>query len=207
MARKVNPELRARIIKEAEHLIHLQGFHCTSLEDIATQCSMTKANVLHHFKSKEDLGLAVLEYKIELYKCNCLERTFGDGDPVDCINQLFSDSARHYKANGCKAGCFFGNIALEMADLNERFRLRVEEFFEHWISCLEQVLKRQRAAGAFAPTLKPRATAESLFALYEGAIMLARTRRDPGVFTRVGQQARTLLEAHRVSTKKTPVEV
>src|SRR5687768_1709113 len=144
MARKANPELRERILKEAEHLIHLCGYRCTSLEDIARRCGMTKANLFHHFKSKEDLGLAVLEYKMRCYRCDCLQSQFAD-DPVEGVARLFGDCARHYRGNGCKAGCFFANIALEMADTSEAFRKKVDEFFGEWICALETALRKARA--------------------------------------------------------------
>ena len=60
-ARADGEATKRRILEEAEHLIHLQGYRGTSLDEIARRCRMTKANLLHHFKSKEELGLAVLE--------------------------------------------------------------------------------------------------------------------------------------------------
>lgn len=197
MARKPNPELRLRILKEAEHLIHLCGYRCTSLDEIARRCGMTKANLLHHFGSKEELGLAVLDYKIECYRCGCLKPLADSAAPERAVGRLFSDAARFLRGNGCKAGCFVGNIALEMSDANERFREKVEAFFEEWTEALAEGLRRGRAAGLFGPRLKPRAAAEAVLALYEGAIMLARARRDPDVFERVGRQAREMLEAFR----------
>jgi TetR/AcrR family transcriptional repressor of nem operon len=196
MARKSNPELRTRILKEAEHLIHLRGYHCTSLEEIASRLKMTKANLLHHFKSKEDLGLAVLDYKIQAYHCDCLKPLLDRPNPIVGVRELFAWSGRFFQNNGCKAGCFIGNIALEMSDLNDRFRERASHFFEDWVQGLERQLLRHKLAGYFKPSLKPKAAAEAILALYEGAIMQARARRDPGVFQRIGHQACDLLKAH-----------
>ncbi len=197
MARKVNPELRRKILEQAEHLIHLKGYHCTSLEDIAERCGMTKANLFHHFESKEELGLAVLDYKMESYKCDCLGPMSSAPDPIRAVSRTFSDTARFMRGNGCKAGCFVGNIALEMSDINERFRERAGRFFEQWTACLEKKLRAARAEGYFGPTLKPRAAAEAVLALFEGAIMLARTRRDPEFLSRMGREACRMLETHR----------
>lgn len=196
MARPCDPTIRTRILEEAEHLMHLRGFNNTRLDEIAAACSMTKANLFHHFKSKEELGLAVLEYKMEAYRCACLGPLSTCDDPVGAVRKLFADAACFFRGNGCKAGCFVGNIALEMSDCNERFRVKAESFFEEWASGLERALKRSRTAGRFSPALKPKAASETILALYEGAIMLARTRRDPGVFDRVGREAVRLLESH-----------
>jgi TetR/AcrR family transcriptional regulator, transcriptional repressor for nem operon len=202
MARKSDPTLRVDILKQAEHLIHLRGYHCTSLDEIAERCGMTKANLFHHFKSKEDLGLAVLDYKIEAYRGGCLGKISAHADPVGAVKELFYAAACFYRGNGCKAGCFVGNIALEMSDINDRFRERVSAFFEEWVSTLEELLRRHKAAGYFLPGFKPGSAAEAVLALYEGAIMLARSRRDPSVFERVGKEACGMLEAQRSSPAK-----
>src|SRR5208282_5927649 len=116
--RHLAADSRERILQEAEHLIHMRGYHCTSLDDIAKRCRMTKANLLHHFRSKEELGLAVLDYKIDAYRRCCLDPIFSDGsDPMGSVRELFASAGRFYRGNGCKAGCFVGNMALEMSDL------------------------------------------------------------------------------------------
>jgi TetR/AcrR family transcriptional repressor of nem operon len=201
MARRPDPSIRTRILEQAEHLMHLRGFNNTSLEDIASACSMTKANLFHHFKSKEELGLAVLDFKMEAYRCDCMGPLSCCEDPIGAVKKLFTDAACFYKGNGCKAGCFVGNIALEMSDLNERFRAKAEAFFEEWAGGLETALKRARANGLFSSAMRPRATAEAILALYEGAIMLARTRRDPAVFDRISREAVRLLESQLSVTR------
>ena len=199
MARKIDPTLRPRIVREAEHILHLRGYHCASLDEIAAHCRMTKANLLHHFRSKEELALAVLDYKIEAYQNECLTPVSEAEDPSRWVTDLFARAACFYRGNGCRAGCFVGNIALEMSDVSDRFRERVVRFFEDWAARLAERLARARRRGEFAATLNPTACAEAILALYEGAIMLARSRRDPAVFDRVALQARQLLEGHRTA--------
>ncbi len=207
MARPIDPTLRARIITEAEHLMHLRGYRATCLDDIAAACAMTKANLLHHFASKEALGLAVLDYKIAAYRCGCLDPLGGCLDPGAAVRRLFDAAAKVYRGNGCRAGCFVGNVALEMSDVSEPFRERVSAFFEEWASRLEGALRRARARGLYRPSLRPRAAAEAVLSLYEGALMLARAHRDPDVLRRAGREAAGLLDAHRDLEHKPSSEV
>lgn len=202
MARKADPELRRKIIEQAEHLIHLSGYHRTSLDEIAKACSMTKANLFHHFLSKEELGLAVLESKMADYRSRRVGPLCGCGDPILAVQKMFQDCARFYDGNGCRAGCFVGNIALEMSDINEVFRKRVGAFFESWVKDLTCCLDRAKKAGQFSEGFNSRAGAETILALYEGAVMQARTRRDASIFLRVGLMARKLLESQRKTVAK-----
>lgn len=198
MGRKPDLEVPLRILDEAEHLIHLRGFHSTSMEQIAAACGMTKANLFHHYGSKEELGLAVLDAKMADYRARRVEPLCAQGDPVESVYALFADAARFYDGNGCKAGCFIGNIALEMSDINEAFRERTSAFFAQWSQSMASCLKRAQDAGLFTASLQPESAADAIVALYEGAIMLARTRRDATVFLRVGAVARSILEQHRL---------
>ncbi|MBI3299781.1 MAG: TetR family transcriptional regulator C-terminal domain-containing protein [Elusimicrobia bacterium] len=201
MARKSDPNIRTRIVKEAEHLMHLKGYRATSLDDIAAACSMTKANLLHHFASKEALGLAVLDYKVVATRGGCVDPLNGCCDPAAAVRNLFEGAAKVFRGNGCRAGCFVGNVAAEMSDVSEAFRERVSVFFEEWTGRLETALRRGKERALFKPALRPRAAAESVLALYQGALILARAHRDPDVLRRAGTQAAALIEAHRFGKK------
>lgn len=202
MGRRPDPKIRQRIIDQAEHLMHLKGFHSTSMEEIASACAMTKANLFHHYGSKEELGLAVLDAKMSDYNQRRIEPICCQDDPGTAVYGMFEEAAKFYQGNGCKAGCFIGNIALEMSDINEAFRRRISLFFEEWARSMSCCLDRARKAGRLAEALDSRATAEAVIALYEGAIMMARTRRDASVFKRVGRIARRLLEQHEIRTDR-----
>ncbi|HVC08535.1 MAG TPA: TetR family transcriptional regulator C-terminal domain-containing protein [Elusimicrobiota bacterium] len=202
MGRKADPAARERVLAEAEHIIHLRGYHRTSMDEIAESCGMSKANLFHYYKSKEDLGLAVLDAKISDYQkrrvsplCDCL-------DPVSAVEQMFQNAAKLFRANGCKAGCFVANIALEMADVNDLFRKRAGLFFKEWAGRMAERLGAAQKSGFFDAALDPQAAAESVVSLYEGAVMLARTQRDSSIFARVGRAAASLLEQHKSGTRR-----
>lgn len=50
-----------RILTAAEELFSREGFDAVSMNAIAEKAGVSKANVFHHFKSKNDLYLAVLK--------------------------------------------------------------------------------------------------------------------------------------------------
>lgn len=198
MARKSDPAVRERILQEAEHIIHLKGFNAARLDDIAKACGMSKANLVHHYGTKSDLALAVLDFKIAEFKARKVAPLCCQEAPEAAVERMFREAECFFDGNGCKAGCFVGNIALEMSDMDEAFRGRVAAFFDAWAKDLASCLEKCRARGHFAKTLDPRGTAEAVVALYEGAIMLARSRRDATVFGRVGRIARQILEQHKL---------
>lgn len=199
MGRKPDLEARQRILQQAEHQLHISGYHGTSMDAIAQACQMTKANLFHHYGSKEELALAVLDDKIANYRANRVQPLCSQGDPVEAVAAMFSEAGEFFDGIGCKAGCFIANIGLEMADVNEEFRRRVGEFFAEWSRGMADCLAKCQQAGGFDETFDPQASADSIVALYEGAVMMARTRRDATVFARVGKLAREMLEKHMTS--------
>lgn len=197
MGRKPDPTVRTEILQQAEHLIHLRGFSATTMDEIARHCGMTKANLFHHFGSKEELGLAVLDWKLADLRARRVEPLCTQCDPLKVVEELFQSAEAHYKGIGCKAGCFVANIAIETSDANEQFRRRTDEYFKAWISRMADCIERAQTAGVFSDALDAKGAAESVISLYEGAILLARTSRDATVFRRVGKIARSILEHHQ----------
>lgn len=197
MARKPDTAVRERILQQAEHVIHLKGYNHACLDEIAEACGMTKGNLIHHYGSKSELALAVLDFKIKEFQSRKVEPVCAQAVPEDAVLEMFAAAGRVFDGNGCKAGCFVGNIALEMSDLDEVFRKKVAAFFDEWADGLAACLERCKSKGYFRKELDARATAESLVALYEGAMMLARSRRDATVFGRVGKVAKQILVQYK----------
>ena len=56
------PDLtRQRILEASFAEIHRQGFQAASVANILTTTGLTKGALYHHFPSKKDLGLAVID--------------------------------------------------------------------------------------------------------------------------------------------------
>ncbi|MGJ6979109.1 TetR/AcrR family transcriptional regulator [Aestuariimicrobium soli] len=57
------PSRRTEIVVAAMEAFASTGYHNTSLNDIADQLDMTAAGILHHFKTKENLLVEVLDQR------------------------------------------------------------------------------------------------------------------------------------------------
>lgn len=202
MSRPPEPQVRERILQEAEHVIHLKGYGAASLDEIARAAGMTKANLFHHYGSKAQLALAVLDFKIAELRARRVEPLCAEGAPEKAVEAMFDEGAKFFQGIGCKAGCFVGNIALEMSDRDEEFRSRVGAFFAEWAAGMAACLERGKKSGYFKPTLDSKASAEAIVALYEGAVMLTRCQRDAKIFKRVGAVARSILEQHKAAHRR-----
>jgi len=69
---------REVVIEAATRLIHLQGYQKTSIDDVLSASGVGKGNFYHYFKSKEDLGYAILDRVVEAFLERALEPCFHD---------------------------------------------------------------------------------------------------------------------------------
>jgi len=72
---------RSDILKAAEHLFALKGYHKTTIRDIAKGSQYATGTVYLHFKNKDDLYFALLEEKLENLLSIIKEKTGQVNDP------------------------------------------------------------------------------------------------------------------------------
>lgn len=171
---------REAIIEAATRLMHVGGYQNTSLDDVLRESGVGKGNFYYHFRSKEDLGFAILDQLVSRFVERTLEPCFSDPDAerlgqIRCFLDRVLEAQR--KSN-CVGGCFMGNLACELSDVHEGFRERLATVFTKWRLCLATALGEAQARGEVAPSCRPEATAQFLVAGLEGGILLTKVSKD-----------------------------
>ena len=177
---------RDQILDVAGKLIHLRGYHATSLDDVLKESGVGKGNFYYYFKSKEDLGYAILDRMLQAFVERTLEPAFADAvaDPVVQIKEFLDRVLDNQRQRSCIGGCPMGNLASELSDVHEGFRQRLAGMFLQWRVTLAEVLARGQESGRLRSGLDPASAAEFLVAALEGAILLTKVTRDISVMER-----------------------
>ena len=177
MTQKTNT--KEEILDAACRLMSLRGFHRTSLKDILRESRVGKGNFYYYFKSKEELGYAILDRTAAVYREGIFASVLSDGsDPLRQIFQFLDRIVQVQRQAGCVGGCPVGNLALELSDLHEGFRQRLARIFEDWRDQIERQLEMARQQGQIDPTTDTRAMARFLVAGVEGGILLAKVKKN-----------------------------
>lgn len=188
---------KQRLLKKARELFYLNGYNNTSIDDILKASHVKKGNLYFHYRSKEELGFAVLDSYL-VQEVEGVDRILnGPGSPLERIYRLFDSFRRNLARVGCRGGCPIGNFALEMADHHNGFRMRINQVFMAWSTRLEEVLKKSIDIGELPPGTDPKALAVFLVALWEGGVMLVKTRKDPRVLKECLKSLKLMLEGPR----------
>lgn len=186
-------DARERLLQSGMELIHAGGYAQAGIQEICDHAGVRKGSFYHFFPSKGELALAVVERFRERSDAILDQALAPDLPPGERIVRLFAlagEIQQGFKAeDGWVKGCPFANLALEMSTRDEPLRLLLEQVLQGVIQRLEGVV---REAGHPPATAQP--TAEAIFSLFEGAILLAKTRNDPEVIRRMGVVTRALLE-------------
>jgi len=170
---------KEKIIDSAQELFHLKGYQNTSVDDILKSTGVTKSNFYYHFKSKEELGLLVLEKRIKQYETNFLSDTLANTfiPPEKRLKNYYKRVTAYHKNLNCRNGCPFGNLALEMSDVNENFRQRLSDFFNHWQKIIEGCIKEGIRKKEFRGDISANTISQLILSHLEGAIMMVKTHR------------------------------
>jgi TetR/AcrR family transcriptional repressor of nem operon len=195
----VRSPAKEQILEVATRLMAVQGYHRTSLDDVLRASGAGKGNFYHYFRSKEDLGYAILDRLLERLEARTLRPIFGDPDrpPLDQVDAFFEQILATQRAGNCVGGCPIGNLATELADAHEGFRQRLAAGFERWRQCLAAALQRARVTGALAADVEPDAVARFLVASVEGAILLTKVQKDIRVLEHCVAELRRHLALYR----------
>lgn len=170
---------RQRIIEAAAELMAVQGYERTCLDSILERSGVSKGNFYHHFVSKEDLGLAVLEH-IGTESHRFLRASMeGVEDPLARLDAMFDALVAETRDRECRGGCPLGNLAAEMSDANEAFRGQLARIFGGWRQMVAEVL--EGAAQRHGPTrLDVQGLAHHIVCALEGSLLMAKLSREVG---------------------------
>lgn len=182
-------DTKARIIKEGARRVHEKGFNATGLQEILAAAGVPKGSFYFYFRNKEDFGLQVIDDYARRYLSR-VDRYLEDRSktPVRRLRSFFDDLAASFEKNDFKGGCPLGNLSLEMGDLNEKFRIKLEEVFKRIKLKMAACLEEARTEGEVPADLDVRETSDFLWSSFQGALLqmkVSKTAFHQKVFDRI----------------------
>jgi len=130
---------KEEILKHSIKLFKTQGYHNTSMANIATACGIIKGSLYHHFESKDDIGLETLKYVHVYFEKNIFSLAYKDNLSAKEKMVLFIKKVDEYFLKS-KGGCLLGSMALEASFSNKAFKEEIKAYFEAWEKALTHIL-------------------------------------------------------------------
>ena len=163
---------RERIIETGAEIIHRKGFNHAGIQEILTAAGVPKGSFYNYFKSKNDFGLAIIDYFSDHFT-QIASKTLNDTaiSPLNRIYQFLTAFMDHFESQNYAGGCPIGNLAQEMGDLNPEFRTKLKKSIDMMIDAYVQVLAAAQHDGKIANSLNIKDTASFIVAGWHGAII------------------------------------
>jgi TetR/AcrR family transcriptional regulator, transcriptional repressor for nem operon len=170
---------KERILTAAKELFLSRGYGATTVDAICERAKLTKGSVYYFFDSKEDLGLAVLDWSLRRGAQMLASGTYVR--IVDPVEKAFAFLKHLEKCSPeiWSGGCLLGSFALELADTNSRMQQAVAGMFQALADTIAELLQPIAAQCAGKQTPSASELADTLLGSIEGSIILAKAYRDP----------------------------
>lgn len=174
---------KAKILQVARELFYRGGYLATSVDDILQLAKVSKSNFYYHFKSKEDLGIAVLQERCEEFE-KALAATLLNESISPCRRlQGFLSVLAQSHSDDDPGGCPFGNLVAEMSQHSERFRRHLSDMFSGLTDTIGGVVEEGQRAGEFRKDVDAPSVGALIVQAIQGAELLAKCHktREAGV--------------------------
>ena len=170
-----------RLIQEARQLIIRGGYNGFSYADLAERLGIRKASIHHHFPSKVDLVVAVIEQERAGLRAQ-IEAL--ENNMPGAVDQLIAylDYWKGCMLDQPAAFCLAGVLAVELPGLPPQIGIAVRGFFTDLHDWLERLLTRGVAQGTLQLENPPDVAAAFFQSTVYGAMLVGRAYNDPGKF-------------------------
>ena len=169
----LHSDKRSRLVSAAVNLTYQNGFGATSLAEIAREAEVPLGNVFYYFKTKDEIGEAIVERRLEQLSAQ-RQRWAEAGSPKDrlcgCVQGVLAN--KDYLA---QSGCAVGTFCSELHKAGGSVAARATEIFAEHLAWIESQFQ------ALGKGSDSRGLAVHLLSALQGVSVLAHAFHDSGL--------------------------
>jgi TetR/AcrR family transcriptional regulator, transcriptional repressor for nem operon len=172
-------EMKDQILTSAQRLVQQRGFNGFSYADIASEVGIRKASLHHHFPTKTDLGLALIEvYSGQLNSAllNISGLSLPTNEKLEAYIGLYRCSLEAGRM------CLGGMLASEALTLDTVMLPSLKRFFVRNTEWLTEILAEGESQQLFILSGSAADHARMLLSALQGALLIARATGDHEAF-------------------------
>ncbi len=177
---------RIRLIEAAKVLIHQQGFNLTTLADIAQEADVPLGNVYYYFKTKEAIGIAVIEKRAAEW-AELLASWTDSPDPLARLTAFVQYGTQDLETTA-RFGCPIGGLCQELGKQGGALADLAAKLLFDILNWSEDQFK------ALGFNEKSSDLALNLVSSMQGMYLLTHTFKDPKVAARQCEALQSWLE-------------
>lgn len=165
------PSHKEKIIQSGLAVFHEFGYHASGVQTVVDHAGVPKGSFYNHFKSKDELGLEVLD--AYWHQSDDARAALRDPEqsPLDRIETHLS------AFQVTQSGCLVGNFTSEMAN-EPQFRQALKDVYVSWIADFEICISQGQEDGSIRKDLSAKVLAEFVVTALEGSVLKRKIEDD-----------------------------
>jgi len=180
---KKSQETRLNILQKAFDLIYQKGYQTTSVDEIIATTQVTKGAFYYHFKTKDEMGLAILnELMIPNFKNSFIEPFRNEGNPLDIIYNLLHYLLMESEDLKVEYGCPASNFTQEMAPWNIDFTKALNSLSLDWENAMMDAIGTGKERKTIKADVNAKEVAVFVIAGYWGIRNLGKLENSKSVY-------------------------
>ncbi|KQM53646.1 TetR/AcrR family transcriptional regulator [Chryseobacterium sp. Leaf201] len=180
---KKSEATRLNILQKAFELIYTKGYRNTSIDEIIATTQVTKGAFYYHFKTKDEMGLAIInELMKPMMKSSFIEPFQDDSNPLDTIYNLVYSLLMENDALKVEYGCPASNFTQEMAPWNTEFTKVLNDLSLQWESSMIAAIEKGKQDGRIRAEVNAKEIAVFVISGYWGVRNLGKLENSKSVY-------------------------
>jgi len=192
-----NPEAtRLELLNAAFMEMYVNGFQAASLSRILKNVNFTKGALYHHFPTKKDLGLSVVNEIIGKRMFDFFSQPLENTDsPIEALCSTFQKKADMLSLQEIKYGCPLNNLTQEMSAIDEDFYIALKKISDKWVETTASALEKGKKHGKVREEVDSQGAALLIVASIEGAFGLGKTTESSDAFRKCMDQLQNYVQS------------
>jgi TetR/AcrR family transcriptional repressor of nem operon len=163
---------RDHLIEVGLDLMRRRGYGATGLQEILQAAGVPKGSFYHHFGSKEEFAVAVVErYSVMVGEHVSLTLGNARQSPLKRLRRYFEELIAMAGQSAPIPGCLVGTLSLEMAAASSLLQAKLSSGFEGWQAAVASVLREAVQRGDLPASTRPEPLAGFVLNSWEGALL------------------------------------
>ena len=173
---------KTRLLNAALHMVRQKGYAATTVDDICREAGVTKGSFFHHFKSKDDLALAAIEYWEQMTGSLFAQAPYHQAtDPVDRLLGYIDFRAHILAGDLADYTCLLGTLVQETYDTHPHLRSACLRALNSHIDALTRDAVEARKLYTPDAPWTPESLGTFIQAVLQGSFIFAKAHHGPEV--------------------------
>jgi len=187
----VTESTKIKALREAQNLVQAYGYNGFSFQHIADRLGIKKPSLYDHFKSKEELGLELVQRYHDLFIA--WTETIDVFEPADRIGAYFELFFKYSSESTCKL-CPLTAMIGESNSLPKNIRKKMAMLYDYQVEWMKKNIEQGQKQKQFRKsTMDSEDLAKTVLAIGLGSQLIGRVSDDPKQIHKLKAQALAIL--------------